>query len=306
MIDEASVVRLLAGEPLDGARLLATDIQELGLERRDGRVMLPQGLERLEERRVVDALSSRAVGYWPHIELVAMDESTNSTLLAAGELARGRVRAAEFQFGGRGRRGKEWLSPIGRNLSMSLAWVTTRKLHDLEGLSLVVGLALADVLQTAGVQGVGLKWPNDVLLNSAKLAGVLIELQPLGEDTLVVIGVGVNYNSATITRARVPQPIADLAEAHPQIGRNALLSMLINGLADYLAQYELQGFSAMLEAWQSLHVFQGRRVRLDVGPTSVFGTVVGVTATGCLSLRTDQGVETFRAGEVSLRGVEGS
>ena len=135
----------------------------------------------------------------------------------------------------------------------------------------------------------------------AKLAGVLIEVQPLAEGCLVVIGIGVNHNSAMLTRGSIEQDVADVAEVAPTIGRNRLLAMLINGLADYVTQFERDGFGGMVDAWESLHAYQGCDLVLESGANSIVGTVVGVTDRGELKLRTQQGVEIFNAGEVSLR-----
>ena len=273
LIEEASVVRLLAGEVLATSELCTADVHSLGLERCAEGILLPAALERLDQPRVLSMLTTTATKVWPRLAVVPMIESTNSSLLAAGDAAAGAVLTAEYQYGGRGRRGRTWVSPIGRNIAVSLGWRTVLDINELGGLSLVVGLALADVLQSQGVRKVRLKWPNDVLIDMAKLAGVLIEVQPLAEGCLVVIGIGVNHNSAMLTRGSIEQDVADVAEVAPTIGRNRLLAMLINGLADYVTQFERDGFGGMVDAWESLHAYQGCDLVLESGANSIVGTV---------------------------------
>lgn len=301
IIQQTSVADLLSEGSIANEGWSVKELHALGLQLNGNQAVLPTGIERLDRQDIVGALSVTATEMWPSVSVVPMIESTNTALLGASAQAQGAVLAAEYQYGGRGRRGRTWISPIARNVAMSAAWVTDHHAAELGGLSLMVGLAVADVLQTAGVSGVALKWPNDVLLNSAKLAGVLIELQPLPQGCLVVVGIGVNYASASITRALVPQPIADLFEVQPAIGRNELLALLLNALADYLTQFELDGFGGMVDAWQSLHAFHEKEVVLLAGTQTRVGRVVGVTARGHLQLATAKGIETFSAGEVSLR-----
>ena len=303
-LDEALVDRLLDGKDIAACGFSATDLARLGLRVAAGQASLEPSLERLDAHKISALLSSRAAALWPQFEVVPYVASTNTALLQAAP-AQGRALAAEYQFGGRGRRGREWLSPVARNIALSMTWQVDLDMRALEGLSLLVGLAVADALTSAGVAGTALKWPNDLLLDGAKLGGILIELQPVAAGSLVVISVGINYAGAACMRAHVAQPLADVVEAAPQVGRNELLAKLLNSVSDYLAQFLDQGFAGMIDVWNSLHAYHNRPVQISAGAETTVGTVMGVTTGGALKLQTQSGLRLFSAGEVSLRPTSG-
>lgn len=303
ILDAALIDRLLDGQRIATCGLGESELARLGLVVEDAQAYLEPRLERLDAQRVQQRLSSRAAALWPRFEVLPQVESTNTYLLQASPSS-GLALAAEYQFGGRGRRGREWLSPVARNIALSMSLRASADLRGLEGLSLVVGLAVADALATAGVRDIALKWPNDLLVNEAKLGGILIELQPTPVGTLVVMGVGVNYAGAACMRAHVAQPLADVTEAAPQVGRNELLAQLLNSVSDYVMQFDEQGFEGMVDAWNSLHAYHNRSVQILSGSATTLGTVLGVTVTGALKLQTQSGVQEFSAGEVSLRAAQ--
>jgi hypothetical protein len=172
----------------DDALVLPAD---LGLEMdAQGALHWPDPPQTLDEAVLTRALSDLNVDYFPVID------STNTRMVALGASTSiaNRLYVAEFQYGGRGRRGRTWISPYARNLSMSLGMTTQRSLPELGGLSLVVGLALADAFESLDVQGLQLKWPNDLLVSAHKLTGILVELVQRGQQVECVIGVGVNVH----------------------------------------------------------------------------------------------------------------
>jgi BirA family biotin operon repressor/biotin-[acetyl-CoA-carboxylase] ligase len=312
------LARLLAGERvLRDSTISQEVIAELGLEGNTREFWLSPEVKRLDQPRLYAALTSNARGLWQEVRVISQVASTNTALLVQGGQAVGKVLATEYQWQGRGRRGRAWLSPLARNIAVSCAGESQRPLVELAGLSLAVGLALVDGLRSVGVGEVQLKWPNDLLVAQAdgfgKLGGILVELQSLPQGSLAVIGVGINYQSAGLTRARVDQAIADVNELHCNLDRTALLAGLLNALADYLLEFERSGFGPMVRGWESVHAFQDREVRLTPANVRTLGIAEGVTEgvvegvepTGELRLRTAQGVSLFNAGEVSLRAATG-
>jgi BirA family biotin operon repressor/biotin-[acetyl-CoA-carboxylase] ligase len=195
---------------------------------------------------------------------------------------------------------------LGDALTFSLLWRFDSGLAALSGLSLAVGIAMMRALAELGVPGVGLKWPNDVLLNDGKLAGILIEAQGdmLGPSA-VVIGIGINLSVPQTLRERIEQAVSDLASldmSAPE--RNLVLAVSSKHLVAVLREFAGRGFAPLREEWESHHVFQGRPVRLLLPDgTQVAGTVLGVTDDGALRLATGQGEQVFNAGEVSLRSA---
>ena len=242
------------------------------------------------------------------IEILDHASSSNVLLLqraAQGEPG-GTVLAVEWQDAGRGRLGKTWHSGLGDALTFSLLWRFGSGLAALSGLSLAVGIAVMRALDELGVHGAGLKWPNDVLLNEGKLAGILLEAQGdmLGPSA-VVIGIGLNLSLPEAMRERIDQAVSDLAVLDmPLPERNQILAVILKHLAFMLHEFALRGFASMREEWESRHVFQNRPVKLLLPDGSrISGMVLGVTDEGALRLATAQGEQIFNAGEVSLRSA---
>jgi BirA family transcriptional regulator, biotin operon repressor / biotin---[acetyl-CoA-carboxylase] ligase len=227
-------------------------------------------------------------------------DSTNTRLMthAVGGGPHGLVLAAERQSAGRGRLGRRWQARIGSCLMFSVLWRFDRGLAELAGLSLAVGLALARVLRRLGAP-VELKWPNDLLLQGRKLAGILIELSgdALGPAS-VVIGIGLNM----IEPAELDQPIAALAECGITISRNALLAELLNELNRVLTAFNHDGFAPFADEWMLLSAHQDEPVRLSFPQGDALeGVARGVAQNGALLVDTPAGRQVFHVGEVSLR-----
>jgi len=214
---------------------------------------------------------------------------------------------AEWQGKGRGRRGRIWLAGLGGGLMFSLLWRFNRPASELSGLSLVVGLGLAQVLRDLGLQGAAVKWPNDILVDGAKLAGVLIELagDMLGPSA-AIIGVGVNVLGAESLRPALDQPVTDLSEhlGPHSLDRNVLLREMAARLNDHLERFERDGFAPFRLDWQALHAHQDQSVQVLTGHGErIAGQAVGVDDGGALLLATERGLQRFHSGEVSLRGA---
>jgi len=236
------------------------------------------------------------------VEVVAETGSTNADLLArASSLPANLLLVAERQTAGRGRAGRSWLSADGGSLTFSLAWKFQLPLHALAGLPLAVGVALAETLAGLDVR-VQLKWPNDLLKDGAKLAGVLIETQAAPDGALwAVIGVGLNLALPDELEERIGRPAAS-ATWLASMERDALLGALLGHLAASLRQFEQGGFGAFSARWNRLHGWQGRPVAIiDQGTTLHEGMAAGVDDSGALLLDTATGRIAIVAGDVSLR-----
>jgi len=236
------------------------------------------------------------------VQVVAETGSTNSDLLArVPDLKQPVLLVAALQNAGRGRAGRSWLSEPGASLTFSLAWPFRQTPQALLGLPLAVGVVLAETLAALDVP-VQLKWPNDVLRNGRKLAGILVETAVQDQTTWAVIGIGLNLLMPQELEARIGQRAAD-ATWLAQMDRNVLLGSLLNSLADGMEQFSAQGFAAYSARWNSLHAFSGQRVNLiDQGRILAQGTALGVNQQGCLLLQDEQGgVSPVMVGDVSLR-----
>jgi BirA family biotin operon repressor/biotin-[acetyl-CoA-carboxylase] ligase len=236
------------------------------------------------------------------VEVVAQTGSTNADLLArAPGLTAPVLLAAEHQTAGRGRAGRSWLSEPGNSLTFSLAWRFADGLRGLAGLPLAVGVALAETLGQLG-QPVQLKWPNDVLKDGDKLAGILVETQVAPDGAAwTIVGIGLNL----VMPDALEEKIGRSAAAMPwlaRMDRDALMAALLDGLADALSLFARQGFGAFGARWNMLHAWQGRHVvLLDRGEIQHEGLAAGVDDTGRLLLDTAAGRVAIVAGDVSLR-----
>lgn len=240
------------------------------------------------------------------LEIVAETGSTNADLLArTATLTQPTLRWAYRQTAGRGRAGRPWLAADDGALTFSLAWKLWLPPQALSGLSLAVGVALARQLAAKGVT-VQLKWPNDLLRDGAKLAGVLIEtaVDRRERGTLwVVIGVGLNLAQGDELGAQLGRAVADIGQ--PQADREALMAALLAGLCEMLPVFEREGFAPFVQEWNAFDAYAGCEVNiLDRGEVLHHGRAIGVDEAGRLLLDTKAGRVVVIAGDVSFRMAE--
>ncbi|MPQ83566.1 bifunctional biotin--[acetyl-CoA-carboxylase] ligase/biotin operon repressor BirA [Pseudomonas sp. MAFF 730085] len=208
---------------------------------------------------------------------------------------------AEQQTAGRGRRGRKWVSPFAQNVYYSLVLRVEGGLRQLEGLSLIVGLAVMQALRAVGVKDVALKWPNDVLVGKKKIAGILLELVGDPADIChVVLGIGINVNMQK--SAEIDQQWTSVGiENGASVDRNYLVAQLGLHLKDYLGRHKAFGFSALQEEWEQNHLWQGKAVSLIAGVHQIDGIVLGVDHQGALRLSVEGIEKIYSGGELSLR-----
>ncbi|MES2831961.1 MAG: biotin--[acetyl-CoA-carboxylase] ligase [Pseudomonadota bacterium] len=246
------------------------------------------------------------------IEIVERTGSTNQDLLA--RVARASAPnvptflLALTQTAGRGRAGRVWHSD-GCGLTFSLAWPIRRPVSAISGLSLAVGVAIAEVLAAQNID-VALKWPNDVLLKCNKLAGVLIETveKPglLQDGVWAVIGIGINMAGppSSLTKTAADHGAVKRSAALPSMDRNVLVAALLASLAETLRIFEQRGFAAFAQRWNALHAHAGQVVDIFDGvQVRQHGCALGVDAAGHLLLQTENGQVAIVAGDVSLRAA---
>ncbi len=251
----------------------------------------------------------RARGIDVALEVLEETGSTSQHLLhtpAASEARGARACLAEMQSAGRGRRGRGWVATPFHNILLSVSWRFESGPAALAGLSLAAGVAVLRALKAFGVARAGLKWPNDVLIDGRKLAGLLVDLR--GEaagPSFAVLGLGLNVHIAAAEAAQIDQPWASLREWLPApVDRNRLAVLLLGELVAMLAEFERRGFAAFRPAWERQHVFAGQPVRVHQAHGDTVGIVVGIDEHGALQLREPSGaVRTLHSGDVSLRAA---
>lgn len=249
----------------------------------------------------ISAVSGRAA-LWPVVIYDSIGSTNAAAMkLIAESLSTPFVVLAERQTAGRGRRGRKWVSPFGENLYYSLALRIDGGMRQIEGLSLLVGLAVLKSLREAGVQGAGLKWPNDVLVGQRKIAGILLELVGDPADVChVIIGIGMNVNMRATEE--VDQLWTSLRlELGVLFSRSELAGSLTRNIEEYLAVHQESGFEVFRSEWEQNHLWQGRAVSLHAGNSVVEGVVLGIDPQGALRLQVGSVEKVFSGGELSLR-----
>lgn len=278
-------------------------------QRRDGTLRIPGGLELLDAERI----RARSVGFdGPDlpVEVVPITESTNDDVrerLAAGARPPYAV-LAEAQTSGRGRRGRSWASPVASNLYVTLAEALPEGPESARGLSLAVGVAVAEGLDRVTGVDVDLKWPNDLLHGGRKLGGILVELAQGPSGTAAVIGVGLNVRVPPYVAAGIDQAWTDLSGLGAgEVSRNELAGAIVASIHQTLTHFRAHGFDALLRArWQSRDPYFDRRIVVSGEHLRLEGTERGIDDDGQLLIATDQGVERLGAGEVSIRLAAGA
>lgn len=239
---------------------------------------------------------------WPSHIHHSLDSTNAEALRMVGQgVAAPFVVLAERQTAGRGRRGRNWVSPFAENIYYSLVLPVIGGMRQLEGLSLVVGLAVLNALREVGVPGGGLKWPNDVLVGNKKIAGILLELVGDPADVChVVLGIGINVNMRSSSAVDQAWTSAYLEAGRP-MDRNVVVMALNESLMRYLKIHEVSGFSALKAEWELNHLWQEREVTLIAGLHEVVGKVLGVDQQGALRMNINGVEKIFNGGELSLR-----
>jgi BirA family biotin operon repressor/biotin-[acetyl-CoA-carboxylase] ligase len=267
---------------------------------------LPSSLELLDRDSILAAATPASVAGIDNIEVFLEVDSTNDWLReqARNGAPSGTVCVAETQLAGRGRRGRSWVSPFAANLYLSLLWRPVSGATALGGLGLVTGIALLRALRSCGIEGAGLKWPNDILVGDAKLAGVLIDV--VGESNgpcIVIVGVGVNVCMPPGEAAAIDQQWTDLhhLSGDNRLSRNALAARTLDELMPAIETFDAGGLQPFLDEWRQSDILRGRKVGLTLPNECITGTACGIDDVGALLVDTGNGRRRFLSGDVSVR-----
>jgi len=273
---------------------------------------LAQPLSLLTQEKITSCLAKKSKNN--KIEVHTLIDSTNSYLMRFLSdqdeknfpvLEQGQVCLSEYQSDGRGRRGRQWISPFGSNLYLSLYWKLEQGLSAAMGLSLVTALAVSDAIKELYDLNVELKWPNDIYLDGVKLAGILIELEgQVSGPSHSVIGIGLNLKMPEKSAKEIDQPWTDLqSHLEKPIDRNQLCSVIISCLIDRLHLHQEKGLSSMVDEWHQQDVYLNKSVQLITGDRVTQGVCRGINTQGALMLEVDGERKPIYGGEVSLRAI---
>jgi len=269
---------------------------------------LSRPLDLLDPAAVLESLPLLARERLRNLSVLDETGSTNEVLSAVDDLPPGRLDAclAEFQTRGRGRRGRSWIAPFGSGVCLSVGWCFAEAPAQLSALSLAAGVGARRALGQCGVDGITLKWPNDVLHDGRKLGGILCELR--GEaagPAYVVVGLGLNVDLPPVAHEAIlagglqPVSLADLVEDVPS--RSRLAGALIGQLALAMEEFGRAGFAPFYDEWQAVDALRSRPVRIDRAGRSMDGVARGIDADGALLFDAGGRLERVVSGEVSVR-----
>lgn len=266
---------------------------------------LAQRIELLSSSHILAAMHPTLRPHVDHLDVHYEIASTNTYLLEQSRQGNysGHACFAECQTQGRGRRGRNWVSPFGGNIYGSLLWRFSTGAMQLGGLSLAIAVAVARALREIGLAEIAVKWPNDILAGEHKLAGILLEV--VGEAAgpcHVVIGVGINVRMPKAAGQEINQAWTDVETLLGKpVDRNRLAGVLLSHLISVARAFEADGLSPFLEEWQRMDCFAGREVQLQLPNGTVQGVAQGVDAGGALMLAVGGELRRYHSAEVSLR-----
>ena len=241
------------------------------------------------------------------IERISITESTSSTNDDAKYYLSNQsyplsVHISDQQTGGKGRNGKKWISPKGRNIYISLGWKSSLLFSQLEGLSLAVGTVLANTLNQYTENQIKIKWPNDILFKKRKMSGILIENLDLEGKVGVVIGIGINIHMTDKEGKEIDQSWISLDEATNKINnRNKIITDLLNGLFQLTERFPSKGFKHFKSSFEKLDLLKGKKCKVISENDIKEVKVLGVNGKGELLIKENKEYHSLRYGEVSIR-----
>ena len=261
---------------------------------------LAEPLELLDSHTIQPALNSQTHNHLQSLDILFDVDSTNAWLLKA-QHKHAVVCLAERQHAGRGRRGRDWVSPFAANLTMSLGWRFELDITAMSSFSLICGVAVVRALQKFGVSELGLKWPNDIICQGKKLGGILIEMRgESGGPCELVVGIGLNVRMPS-SMVSIDQPWIDLQHAE-SISRNLLAASMIDELIHACIACSNGQFGDYLKEWRELNIYSNKSVTIHMMDGSIVsGNFSDIDESGALLLQTSDELQRFTCGEVSLR-----
>ena len=283
-----------------------TRLVEYGV-RVDQGVMLLSQRELLSTKAIESGLRETTQKWLRRLDVLSCTESTNTDLL---ELSRkqdidGWVRTAEVQTGGRGRRGRQWVSPFAKNVALSVGISIDRPTAEIGSISLAIGLMIARLLDNLRIEDVSLKWPNDVLIGQCKVGGILIELADVQRPASLVVGVGMNVKDAPGPDITGDYRATCILDHLTSCSRNHLVANLINVIHEAIRKFEELGFDVFKEGWERRDILRDRSVVLSGVEPPISGIGAGIDGEGAYLIETSSGIERAIGGELSLRMVDG-
>ncbi|MDC0590334.1 biotin--[acetyl-CoA-carboxylase] ligase [Gammaproteobacteria bacterium] len=265
---------------------------------------MKQTLSSLDSSQIINNLKKGLLDYSPEILITKTTASTNEDAKSYLEKQSSplSIHLSEQQVAGKGRNGKKWVSPKGKNIYLSIGWISPLQYSELNGLSLAVGTVLASTLNKYAGNLIKIKWPNDLLFKKKKISGILIETVDLGDTVGVVIGIGINVHMTKEEGRDIDQSWISLDEATDSINdRNEVVANLLNELFNLTISFSQEGFKPFKGDFETLDLLKGKMCNVSMDGHNRVVEVMGVNDNGELLVKDNSENLTLRYGEVSIR-----
>ena len=265
---------------------------------------MKQTLSPLDSSQILNNLKKDLIDYSPEILITKTTASTNEDAKSYLEHQSSSlsIHLSEQQVAGKGRNGKKWVSPEGKNIYLSIGWISPLKYSELDGLSLSVGTVLASNLNKYAENLIKIKWPNDLLIKNKKISGILIETVDLGGKVGVVIGIGINVHMTKEEGRDIDQSWISLDQVTDSINnRNEVVANLLNELFNLTISFSQEGFRPFKDDFENLDLLKGKMCNISLDGQNKVVEVIGVNDRGELLVKDNSENLTLRYGEVSIR-----
>ena len=276
-------------------------LADYGIVSKAGDLSLPN-CHLLDPTEIHDALNDMSKNWVQQLEISACTSSTNTDLLkrANDTNINGHIRAAEVQLAGRGRRGRQWVSPFGQNIMVSMGAVVDQPATVIGSISLAIGVGLANAIESIGIKDVQLKWPNDVLIQGEKVAGILVEMASAKQPVSLVIGMGVNVHAAPGEEVTGEYRATMVEKHHPSVDRSELLSRVINEVVLAIKKFDQDPLSAMGDSWQKRDFLIGKLIHVSDSDSDFSGMGAGIDVDGAYQVKNKEGLHRIIGGTVRV------
>ena len=265
---------------------------------------MKQTLPPLDSSQILNNLKKSLIDYSPEILITKTTASTNEDAKSYLEHQSSSLtfHLSEQQVAGKGRNGKKWVSPEGKNIYLSIGWISPLKYSELDGLSLSVGTVIASNLNKYAENLIKIKWPNDLLIKNKKISGILIETVDLRGKVGVVIGIGINVHMTKEEGRDIDQSWVSLDQVTDSINnRNEVVANLLNELFNLTNSFSKEGFRPFKDDFENLDLLKGKMCNISLDGQNKVVEVMGVNDNGELIVKDNSENLTLRYGEVSIR-----
>ena len=298
------VVDLLGGRSIKRSEVDQETLNLLvdhGLLVQGDQLVLPE-TQLLKQEAIQKRLSAQTKEWMNKLEITPCTSSTNTDLLerASNESIDGHILAAEVQLAGRGRRGRGWVSPFGHNIMVSLGAVIDQPPMRIGSISLAIGVGLARAIEAVGVPDAKLKWPNDVLIEGKKVAGILVEMVYATQPVSLVIGMGINVHAAPGEEITGSYLATKLSDHTSGIDRNVVLVHVLDEIARSIAEFDANPRKSFGEEWEKRDFLVGKQIAVTETDDEFDGLAQGIDSSGAYLVKTETGVKRVIGGTVRV------